>query len=89
MGKDGCHFHDFCLAIYRLLDARMKEGGVHPLLEIITPKQIGILMFIAGLIGLVTATIRHEKRYFSVSLIQAYVILLVMTLLWIGALISP
>ena len=90
----------FGFAIYRLLDARIKEGGAHPLLEIITPKQIGVLMFIAGLIGLVTATIRHVnsmallhkytgKRYFSVSFIQSYVIMLLMIILLIGAAISP
>ena len=72
---------------------------MHPILDIITPKMIGVTMFITGLVGLVTATFRyinnmallhkhHEKQYFNIVLFQAYMIIVLLIMLLIGALVN-
>ena len=41
-------FMTFGFAIYKLLEARVRETASHPLLDIISPKVFGIIMFVAG-----------------------------------------
>ena len=89
----------FGFAIYKLLEARLSETAVHPILDIITPKMVGVTMFITGLGGLGMATLRyinnmamfhkhHEKQYFNIVLFQAYMIIALLSMLLIGALVN-
>ena len=97
--RTGATFMTFGFAIYKLLEERVRESQVHPILDIITPKLIGITMFITGLLGLTAATARYihnmsllhkdnQKIYFSIVLFQAYMIIALLIMLLIGALVN-
>lgn len=89
-------FMTFGFAIAKLLESRIRETEVHPILDVISPKMIAVIMFMTGLIGLVLATNRyinnqallskhHEKVYFNIVLLQSYIIMALLILLLIGA----
>ena len=97
--RTGATFMTFGFAIYKLLEERVRESQVHPILDIITPKLIGVTMFITGLIGLTAATFRYIhnmsllhkdnlKVYFNIVLFQAYMIIALLIMLLTGALIN-
>ena len=97
--RTGATFMTFGFAIYKLLEERVRESQVHPILDIITPKLIGVTMFITGLVGLAAATARYihnmsllrkdgRKAYFNIVLFQSYMIMALLIMLLIGALIN-
>jgi uncharacterized membrane protein YidH (DUF202 family) len=93
--KAATHLLIFGFAIYKLLEEKIMEPGTHPLLEILTPRRIGLVLFFGGFLGLLMATIRSvqvQKKYgnytwkyhFSAIMLLAYVILLMLFVLFIG-----
>jgi putative membrane protein len=90
--KAATHLLIFGFAIYKLLESKLNEEGDHPILEILTPRRIAIILFVAGFFSLLMATIRFiqvQKRfskftwatYFLPILTLAYIILLLLFLL--------
>lgn len=86
----------FGFAIYKLLVSRIQEQKLHPILDIITPRRVAIILFVSGFLGLFFAAIRYiqvkkrynqfsNKTYVEPTMLQAYVILLILTFLLIGA----
>lgn len=85
----------FGFAIFKLLEARAKDRGPHPILEVLTPRMIAIILFISALSGLTLAAIRFiqvkkkferfsNKTFLEPSMLQAYVIGALLILLLIG-----
>jgi putative membrane protein len=77
----------FGFSIIKLLEEKVHQGTRHPLLDIISPKWVGMTMIFAGFIGLLLSTIHYinlmkkmgyysRKTWVSSSMIIAYVILL-------------
>lgn len=90
--KAATHILIFGFAIYKLLESKLNESSTHPVLDILTPRKIAIILFVSGFFALLMATIRYlqvQKRfnrfswrtYFLPSLIQTYVILILLFLL--------
>lgn len=96
--RTNASFITFGFAIYKLLEARAEAGVGRKghLLSFLGPKEIGLIMFATGFIGLLLAVIRHYqgkwtmeklgKKYFSISLLQAYVMLALSALMIIAGL---
>ena len=87
----------FGFALFKFLEAQVEQTHRSALLGFITPRIICIIMLLTGLIGLVLAIIRNfkimsrleefsNKKFFSAALIQAYVVLMLITLLLCAAL---
>jgi putative membrane protein len=85
----------FGFAIYKLLVTKIHEPGAHPILEVLTPRSIAIILFTSGFLGLLFAAIRFiqvkkkynqfsNKTFFEPTMLQAYVILLILILLLVG-----
>lgn len=85
----------FGFAIFKLLEARIKEKGTHPILEVLSPRMIAIILFTSALTGLTLAAIRFiqvkkkferfsNKTFLEPSMLQAYVIGTLLILLLIG-----
>jgi putative membrane protein len=77
----------FGFAIWKLLEQQAQLPGVHPILDAISPKMIGIIMILSGFIGLLMADLafirickkfgRSPKLTFlDPAMLQSYVILL-------------
>lgn len=90
--KAATHLLIFGFAIYKLLESKLNEEGDHPILEVLSPRRIALILFIAGFFSLLMATIRFiqvQKRfnqftwttYFLPILTLAYIILLLLFLL--------
>jgi uncharacterized membrane protein YidH (DUF202 family) len=95
--RTNASFITFGFAIYKLLTIRAEEvGHVRKLLGFLGPREIGLIMIGTGFLGLVLAVVRHfrskiairkfGRNYFSISLIQAYIMLALSALLIYGAL---
>ncbi len=93
--KAGTHLLIFGFALYKLLEAKLQQGGSHPILEILTPSRLALILFTSGFFSLLMATIRFveiQKRftkfslvnYFKPILMLAYVILTLLLLLSLG-----
>jgi putative membrane protein len=85
----------FGFAIFKLLEARVHEKGAHPILTVLTPRRIAIILFASALTGLILAAVRFiqvkkrfdrfsNKTWVEPSMIQAYVIGSLLTLLLLG-----
>ena len=97
--RKGITFMTFGFAFYRLLSDRAKQPGNHPLLELISPKSVGVILLSAGFLGLLFAVIRNiqvvkrygkleRKSYYAPAMLQAYLIMFLSALLIFGALYS-
>lgn len=86
----------FGFGIYKLLAQQAKEPGSHPILELVSPRFIGVAMIAAGFIGLLMAVVEYVsfarrngrsplQTWFSPSLIVSYVVLLLCLLILTGA----
>jgi putative membrane protein len=95
--RTNASFITFGFAIYKLLESRAEEvGHTRLLLGFLGPREIGLIMIMTGFVGLVLAVVRHfisknvikrfGRSYFSVSLVQAYIMLALSALLIYGAL---
>jgi putative membrane protein len=89
----------FGFGIYKLLSQQATEPGKHPVLELVSPRIIGIAMILSAFLGLIFAVmgyirfmLKNEKRgmdaYASPALLQAYVVLALCALILTGALIG-
>jgi putative membrane protein len=85
----------FGFAIFKLLEARIQNKGPHPILEVLTPRKIAIILFTSALSCLILAAIRFiqvkkkferfsNKTFLEPSMLQAYVICILLILLLIG-----
>jgi putative membrane protein len=88
----------FGFSIVKLLEEKVHEASRHPILDVISPKWVGMTMIFAGFIGLLLSTIHYvqlmkrmgyftPKVYFSSSMIISYVILLLDFLMLVGTLV--
>ena len=96
--RTGAHLMTFGFAIFKLLQQKVVESvGGHPVLDIISPKTIGLIMISSGFIGLLLALVRfvqvakkygqlRPKTYANPAMLQSYVILLLCAALIVGAL---
>ncbi len=95
--RTGVHLMTFGFFIYKLLQQKVVESGAHPVLDIISPRTIGLIMISSGFIGLSLAVLRfiqvadkygqlRRKTYVNPAMLQSYVILLLSAALVIGAL---
>lgn len=93
--KVATHLLIFGFALYKLLEAKLQEGGEHHILQILTPRRMALILFTVGFFSLLMATIRFieiQKRfskfswasYFKPILILAYVILILLFILSVG-----
>ncbi|MBX2964404.1 MAG: DUF202 domain-containing protein [Cyclobacteriaceae bacterium] len=89
----------FGFALFKFLEVQALQQDHSPMLDFISPRSIGMVMLLTGLVGLLLAIIRHyrtitllkhyaEQKYFTLALLQAYVILVLILLLIYGALIK-
>ncbi|MDL5048701.1 DUF202 domain-containing protein [Oscillatoria amoena NRMC-F 0135] len=88
----------FGFALFKFLENQALQQVHSPMLDVISPRVIGLIMLLTGMVGLVLAIFRHyqaivllkqyvERKYFSPALLQAYVILILIVLLTYGTLI--
>lgn len=93
-------FLTFGFALYKFLEAQIATTKREPLLGFLTPRLIGISMLTTGLIGLIFAMIRFyrsleilrkysDKPFRSAAMLQAYLVLALITLLLYAALTGP
>lgn len=89
----------FGFGIYKLLEQQSREPGSHPVLDIFSPRFIGIAMIAVGFIGLLMAVVEYvsfarnngrsvRQTWFSSSLIVSYVVLLLCVLILTGAVVG-
>ena len=89
----------FGFAIYKLLSQQSLEPGEHPVLNLLSPRFIGISMVLSAFLGLLSASIgyirfmlKNEKRglnaYATPALLQSYVVMTLCTLILLGAMIG-
>jgi putative membrane protein len=89
-------FMTFGFALFKFLEAQLESTGNKPLRGLITPRDIGGLMLLTGLVGLVIAVYRHyhvmrlldsyaRTRFFTPVLLQAYTVICLIILLLYGA----
>lgn len=89
----------FGFAIFKLLQSKIQEPGTHPILQVLTPRMIALLLFLSAFTGLVLAAIRYiqvKKRFDRFSnktlleptMLQAYVIGILLILLLIGTMLG-
>jgi uncharacterized membrane protein YidH (DUF202 family) len=82
-------------ALYKLLDERMHDGKPRPILEIFTPRNVALILFFAGFLGLSSFTVKHVKSlkklerftpqfYVSGVMLVSYIILFLTLMLFIG-----
>ncbi len=94
--RTGASFVTFGFALYKLLDAAIKDGRRTPILGVIGPREIGITLISMGWLGVILGVIRYYQtmkilrnfttiRHIPVSLIQAYVIIALTSLLLYAA----
>jgi uncharacterized membrane protein YidH (DUF202 family) len=86
-------------ALYKLIEQKAQEGTEGPLMKIFTPKFVALILFFAGILGLITYSFRHTaalkkinrfspKFYYSGVMLVSYIILLLTLLLFVGMLIN-
>jgi uncharacterized membrane protein YidH (DUF202 family) len=89
----------FGFALYKLLNEKMQDGRDRPMLRIITPRIIGLVLFFAGIVGLISYSIKHIRTlkklnrlhpsfYYSGVMLMTYVLFLLTLFLFIGVLIN-
>jgi putative membrane protein len=87
----------FGFTIIKLLEEKARQTSPHPILDLVSPKGVGLIMIAAGFVGLLLSTIHYinlmkrmgyftPKAYFSSSMIISYVILLLDFLMLFGTL---
>ena len=85
----------FGFTIIKLLEEKARQASRHPILDIVSPKGVGLIMIAAGFVGLLLSTIHYVnlmkrmgyftvKTWFSSSMIISYVILLLDFLMLFG-----
>lgn len=91
-------FMTFGFALYKFLEVQMMQLEHTPLLDVISPRMIGVSMLLTGLLGLVLAVIRYfgaikalnkfgRLNYFSPALLQAYLVTALILILLYGSLL--
>ena len=94
--RTSTHLMTFGFAIYKLLEEKQHSAGSHPLLKYVTPKSVGMVMILSGLVGLALAVRRNiqihkkygkleKKSFWAPAMLQAYVIMTLCLLMVIGA----
>jgi uncharacterized membrane protein YidH (DUF202 family) len=89
----------FGFALYKLLEEKVRDGRIRPVLKIISPKAVALTLFFAGFTGLATYSIKHirtlkklnlynRRIYFSGVMLMSYVILLLTLALFLGTLLN-
>ena len=89
----------FGFGIYKLLQQEAVKPGDHPILEIVSPKVIGLIMILSGFIGLLISTLSYIKfartfgktpwqTYTAPVVLQAFVVLALCLLILIGAVLG-
>lgn len=89
----------FGFAIFKLLEERAKVPGQHPVMDLVSPRFIGVVMVISGFLGLLLASINYIRfmknngrsglqAYATPALMQSYVILMLCMLIIAGAFIG-
>lgn len=89
-------FMTFGFALYKFLEVQRLQSEHTPLLEIISPRMIGVSMLLTGLIGLILAMLRYsgamkilnqydDRKFFTPALPQAYLVIILIVILLYGA----
>jgi uncharacterized membrane protein YidH (DUF202 family) len=89
----------FGFALNKLLEEKVRDGKIRPVLRIISPKDVALTLFFAGFVGLATYSIKHirtlkrlglfkRRIYFSGVMLMSYVILLLTLALFLGTLLN-
>jgi len=89
----------FGFAIFKLLEAKVHEQGDHPILEVLSPRAIALILFTSALTGLVLSGIKYiqvkkrfdrfsNKTFLEPTMLQAYVIGILLVLLLIGTMLG-
>ena len=89
----------FGFALNKLLQEKVADGTIRPVLKVITPKDVALTLFFSGFLGLVTYTVKHirvlkklnlfnRRIYFSGVMLMSYVIMVLTLLLFIGTMVN-
>jgi putative membrane protein len=90
----------FGFAIWKLLEQRVQDPNTHtPILNVVSPKVVGIIMIFSGFLGLLMAAVAFVKiskkfgrttrlTYLDPAMIQAYVILTLCFLTLVSVLVA-